>query len=43
QVDAPVMKLSASFVRDAIKRGHDVKYLLTEPVYNYLREMHFYE
>ncbi len=43
QVDAPVMKLSASFVRDAIKRRHDVKYLLTEPVYIYLKEMHFYE
>ena len=43
QVDAPVMKLSASFIRDAIKKGHDVKYLLTESVHKYLKEMHFYE
>lgn len=43
QVDAPVMKLSASFIRNAIKSGHDVKYLLTDPVYKYLKEMHFYE
>jgi nicotinate-nucleotide adenylyltransferase len=43
QVEAPVMKLSASFIRNAIKEGHDVKYLLTEPVYKYVKEMHFYE
>ncbi|MCH2214997.1 MAG: nicotinate-nucleotide adenylyltransferase [Flavobacteriales bacterium] len=42
-VDAPVMKLSASFIRNAIKNGKDVKYLLTEPVHKYLKEMHFYE
>lgn len=43
QVDAPVMKLSASFIRKAIKEGHDVRYLLTEAVCNYIAEMHFYE
>ena len=42
KVDAPVMKLSASFIRQAIKDGHDVRYLLTEAVYNYITEMHFY-
>ena len=43
QVDAPVMKLSASFIRKAIQNGHDVRYLLTEAVYDYITEMHFYE
>ncbi len=43
KVDAPVMKLSASFIRDAIKKGHDVRYLLTEPVFRYVTEMHFYK
>lgn len=43
KVDAPVMKLSASFIRRAIKDGHDVRYLLTEAVYRYITEMHFYE
>jgi nicotinate-nucleotide adenylyltransferase len=43
KVDAPVMKLSASFIRNAIKDKHDVRYLLTEPVYRYVKEMHFYE
>lgn len=43
KVDAPVMKLSASFIRKAIKDGRDVRYLLTEPVNNYIQEMHFYK
>ncbi len=29
--------------KNAIKDGHDVRYLLTEAVYNYITEMHFYE
>ena len=41
--DAPVMKISSSFVRNAISEGKDVRYLLTEPVYKYVEEMHFYE
>lgn len=40
--DAPVMKVSASFVRHAIKEGKDVRYLLTEPVHQYIEEMKFY-
>lgn len=43
KVDAPVMKLSSSFIRNSIKEGRDVRYLLTEPVYQYVKEMHFYE
>ena len=41
--NAPVMKISSSFVRNAIAEGKDVRYLLTEPVYKYVEEMHFYE
>lgn len=40
--EAPVMKVSASFVRNAIKEGKDVRYLLTEPVRKYIDEMNFY-
>jgi nicotinate-nucleotide adenylyltransferase len=40
--DAPVMKVSASFIREAIKQGKDVRYLLTEPVHTYIDEMNFY-
>lgn len=43
KVDAPVMKLSSSFIRKSINEGFDVRYLLTEPVYRYVKEMHFYE
>lgn len=41
--DAPVMKVSSSFVRHAIKEGKDVRYLLTEPVQKYIEEMNFYK
>jgi len=41
--DAPVMKVSASFIRSAIKEKKDVKYLLTDPVYKYVTEMNFYK
>ncbi|MFN5032246.1 MAG: nicotinate (nicotinamide) nucleotide adenylyltransferase [Flavobacteriia bacterium] len=40
--DAPVMKVSASFIRQAIKDNKDVRYLLTEPVHKYIDEMNFY-
>lgn len=41
-VEAPVMKISASFIRRSIKEKKDVRYLLTEPVWTYVDEMHFY-
>jgi nicotinate-nucleotide adenylyltransferase len=41
--DAPIMKVSSSFIRSAVKQKKDVRYLLTEPVFNYVTEMHFYE
>jgi len=41
--DAPVMKVSSSFIRKAIKEKKDVQYLLTDPVFKYVTEMHFYE
>lgn len=41
--DAPIMKISSSFIRKAIAAGKDVRYLLTEPVHKYVEEMHFYD
>ena len=41
--DAPVMKVSSSFIRQAIKDKHDVRYLLTAPVQKYIEEMNFYK
>ena len=40
---SPVMNISSSFIRNSIKEGKDVSYLLTPPVHDYIREMHFYE
>ena len=42
-VDVPMMNISSSDIRERIRRGESVQYLLTEPVHQYLREMHFYE
>ena len=42
-VDVPMMDISSSYIRERIARGLSVEYLLTEPVYKYLTEMHFYE
>ncbi|MEJ6583531.1 MAG: nicotinate (nicotinamide) nucleotide adenylyltransferase [Crocinitomicaceae bacterium] len=41
-VDVPVMNVSSSFIRKAIKEGKSVDYLLTEPVQKYVDEMNFY-
>ncbi len=41
--DAPVMKVSSSFIRQSIVEGKDVRYLLTEPVRSYVDEMNFYK
>lgn len=40
---APMMEFSATFIRDAIKNKRDVRYMLTESVWNKIQEMHFYE
>ena len=41
--DAPLLEISASFIRNAIKTGKDIRYMLPTNVYEYIREMHFYE
>ena len=42
-VDAPMMDISSSFIRKAIKSGRDVRHLVPARAYTYMREMHFYE
>ena len=41
--EAPVMKISSSFIRKAISENKDVRYLLTPEVYKYIEEMNFYK
>ena len=40
---APIMKISSSFIRKAIQNKKDVRYLLTPDVHKYVEEMNFYK
>lgn len=42
-VDAPLMDISSTFIREAIKQGKDVRYFLNTKVYQYIDEMNFYK
>jgi nicotinate-nucleotide adenylyltransferase len=42
-VDAPLMEISSSFIRKAVREGKDVRHLVPSAAYTYMREMHFYE
>jgi nicotinate-nucleotide adenylyltransferase len=42
-INAPQIELSATYIRQAIKAKKDVRFLLSEKVYDYVKEMHFYE
>lgn len=42
-IDAPVMEISASFIRKAIKDKKDIRYMMPESVYKYIVEMNFYK
>ncbi len=42
-MNAPLMDISSSFIRGAIKQGRNIRYFLPPKVYDYIRKMHFYE
>lgn len=42
-IDAPLMEISSTFIRDAIKKKKDVRYFMPDAAWKYLKEMHFYE
>jgi nicotinate-nucleotide adenylyltransferase len=43
RIDAPIMEISSTFIRKAIKEGKNVRPLLPESVWQYLDEMNFYK
>jgi nicotinate-nucleotide adenylyltransferase len=42
-VDAPLMEISSTFIRDALKERKDIRHFLPPRVYEYISEMHYYE
>jgi nicotinate-nucleotide adenylyltransferase len=42
-VNAPQMDISATFIRNAIREKKNIRFMLPEPVHQYISEMHFYE
>jgi nicotinate-nucleotide adenylyltransferase len=42
-VDAPLMEISSTFIREGIRNKKDLRHFVPEAAWNYLREMHFYE
>ncbi len=41
--DAPMVDISASFIRKGLSEGKDMRYFLPEKVWRYIAEMHFYQ
>ncbi len=42
-MDAPLMEISSSFIRNAVRQGKNICHLMPEKAYRYMIEMHFYE
>lgn len=40
--DAPQMHLSATFIREAIREEHSIRYMVPDPVWRYLQGSHLY-
>ncbi len=43
RVEAPLMDISSTFIRDGIKAGKNMSYYVPAATWQYIREMHFYE
>lgn len=41
--EAPLMEISSTFIRNAIKNRKNVSFMLPEKVWNYIEEMNFYK
>jgi nicotinate-nucleotide adenylyltransferase len=42
-VNAPLMDISSTFIRESIAKGKDIRYFLPDKVWQYISEMHFYK
>lgn len=41
--NAPMVEISASFIRESIREGKNMSYYLPEKTFRYIQEMHFYK
>lgn len=42
-VEAPLMQISSTFIREALKQKKNLHYIIPDKVLQYIQEMHFYE
>ena len=42
-IDAPLMQLSSSFIRNSVATGKDIRYMMPESAFKYMDEMNFYK
>jgi len=43
EVNAPLMEISGTFIRNAIREGKDLSWYVPAPAWKYITEMHFYK
>jgi len=43
RIEAPLMEISSSFIRQSIKDKRDIRFFVPLKVWEYIKEMHFYE
>lgn len=41
--NAPLLEISSSFIRRSVNEGRNIRYFVPDKVYDYIRDMHFYE
>lgn len=43
EIEAPLMEISGTFIREGVRAGRNMSYFVPAATWKYLKEMHFYE